>query len=57
MYPYYEASQHMGNLYDLLLDDRSRHVFWARLACDIKPSIDHFLSLFQSSIFTPLIIH
>lgn len=49
MYPYYEASQHMGNLYDLLLDDRSRRVFWARLACDIKPSIHHFLSLFQST--------
>lgn len=49
MYPYYQASQHIGNLYDLLLDERSSRVFWARLACDIKPSIHHFLSLFQST--------
>lgn len=49
MYPYYQMSQHIGNLYDLLLDDQSRQVFWARLKCDIKPSIKHFISLFQST--------
>lgn len=49
MYPYYQASQHIGNLFDLLLDDQSRRIFWARLICDIKPSVNHFLSLFQTT--------
>lgn len=49
MYPYYQASRHIGNLFDLLLDDQSRRVFWARLTCDIKPSVNHFLALFKTT--------
>ena len=45
MYNYFERT---CELYNLLEDNQSREIFWARLKCDIEPSLTNTISLVKS---------
>lgn len=46
----YSFEEHTRELYDLLQDDQSKDVFWARFQFDMDPSLDKLINLFSSSV-------